>query len=169
MWWSEGIVVQGRRRLLAAGALTLVAGCGFELRKPPQMHFRTVMLQGFDSRSPMAEELRRSLATVAQVVTNPAEAQVVLESMADRREKSVVASTTAGQVRELQLRVRLQFRVVTPSGRELLQPDELLQWRDMSYNETNALAKEQEENQLYRAMQADIAAQVMRRLSTAKP
>ncbi|MEW6705765.1 MAG: LPS assembly lipoprotein LptE [Pseudomonadota bacterium] len=166
MWSSDR---SARRLLLAAGGAALLAGCGFELRKPPQMAFRAVLLQGFDARSPMAEELRRSLASVTQVVTNPADAQVVLESLADTRERSVVASTAAGQVRELQLRVRFRFRVITPSGRELLPPDELVQSRDMSYNETNALAKEHEESQLYRAMQSDIVAQVMRRLSAAKP
>jgi LPS-assembly lipoprotein len=158
-----------RRSLLAATGALLLGGCGFELRRPPELHFQRVMLQGFDARSPLADELRRSLAGVAQVVNTPADAQVVLESLADRRERSVVASTAAGQVRELQLRVRFRFRVVTPAGRDLLPPDELMQSRDMSYNETNALAKEQEEAQLYRAMQSDIVAQVMRRLSTAKP
>jgi LPS-assembly lipoprotein len=158
-----------RRSFLAAAAASLLAGCGFELRRPPEMPFRRILLQGFDARSPLADELKRSLASVAQVVSAPADAQVVLESLTDTRERSVVASTAAGQVREVTLRVRFKFRVVTPAGRELLPPDELLQSRDMSYNETNALAKEQEENQLYRAMQSDIVAQVMRRLSTAKP
>ena len=35
----------------------------------------------------------------------------------------------------------------------------------MSYSESAALAKEQEEDALYRSMQNDIVAQVMRRLS----
>jgi LPS-assembly lipoprotein len=155
--------------LLAAAAAVVLAGCGFELRKPPQMRFNAIALQGFEAHSPMADELRRSLAGVAQVVPGAASAQVVLESITDKRERVVVASTAAGQVRELQLRVRFKFRVATPSVRELLPPDELLQWRDMTYNETNALAKEQEEDQLYRAMQSDLVAQVMRRLSTVKP
>jgi LPS-assembly lipoprotein len=164
MWSSER-----RSFIAAAGAAALLAACGFELRKPPQMPFQRILLQGFAARSPLGEELKRSLAGVAQVVTAPADAQVVLESITDTRERSVVASTAAGQVRELQLRVRFKFRVITPAGRELLAPDELMQSRDMSYNETNALAKEQEENELYRAMQSDIVAQVMRRLSTARP
>jgi LPS-assembly lipoprotein len=164
MWSSER-----RSFIAAAGAAGLLAACGFELRKPPQMPFQRILLQGFAARSPLGEELKRSLASVAQVVAAPADAQVVLESITDTRERSVVASTAAGQVRELQLRVRFKFRVITPAGRELLAPDELMQSRDMSYNETNALAKEQEENELYRAMQSDIVAQVMRRLSTARP
>ena len=36
----------------------------------------------------------------------------------------------------------------------------------MSYNESAALAKEQEEALLYRAMQSDIVSQVMRRLAS---
>jgi len=158
-----------RRRWLAAAALLPLAGCGFQLRRPPQMLFERIALQGFEPRSPMAAELKRSLASVARVVESPSQAQLVLQALADTRERAVVASTAAGQVRELQVRVRLKFRVITPGEREVLPPDELLQWRDMSYNETNALAKEQEADQLYRAMESDIVAQVMRRLSTAKP
>jgi len=77
-----------------------------------------------------------------------------------------VASTAAGQVREVQLRARLKFRVHTPAGRELIPETEILLSRDISYSETAALAKEQEEAFLYRAMQSDIVAQVMRRLAS---
>ena len=43
---------------------------------------------------------------------------------------------------------------------------ELSQLRDMTYNETQALAKELEEAQLVRDMETDIARQVVRQLST---
>jgi LPS-assembly lipoprotein len=92
----------------------------------------------------------------------------VLQALTDKRERVVVASTAAGQVRELQLRVRFRFRLFTPTGRELLPPAELLLTRDMSYSETVALAKEQEQAQLYRAMDEDITTQVLRRLAAAK-
>ena len=39
----------------------------------------------------------------------------------------------------------------------------------MSYSETAALAKAQEETLLYRAMEDDIVAQVLRRLAAIKP
>jgi LPS-assembly lipoprotein len=157
-----------RRRLLLALPALALAGCGFQLRKAPEMSFRSVALRGFERRSPLADELRRSLADVATVADDPARAEVVLEALTDTRERSVVASTAAGEVRELQLRVRFRFRLLTPGGRELLPPDELVLSRDMSYNETNALAKEQEETLLYRAMQSDIVNQVMRRVSAAR-
>jgi LPS-assembly lipoprotein len=156
-----------RRRLVAAGAAAALAGCGFQLRRAPELRFRTIALSGFGRFSPLAEELRVNInaTPTTQVVETPAQAQVVLEALADARERSVVASTAAGQVRELQLRTRLQFRVRNAAGRELIPATEILLSRDMNYSESLALAKEQEEQLLYRAMQTDIVAQVMRRLA----
>jgi len=152
--------------LLAVVASTL-AGCGFELRRAPELRFRTIALSGFKINSPLAEELRLNInqSPTTVVVEAASQAQVVLESISDARERSVVASTAAGQVRELQLRTRFNFRLRTPAGRELIPATELLLSRDMSYSESVALAKEQEEALLYRTMQSDIVAQVMRRLA----
>jgi LPS-assembly lipoprotein len=69
-------------------------------------------------------------------------------------------------VRELQLRVKFDFQVQTPGGRELIPRAELLLQRDLSYRETAALAKEQEEAELFREMQSDVVRQVLRRLAS---
>jgi LPS-assembly lipoprotein len=45
---------------------------------------------------------------------------------------------------------------------------ELMLSRDLSYSEVLALAKEQEEAELYREMQSDIVAQVLRRLAVVR-
>ena len=157
-----------RRSVLAAFAAGAVAGCGFELKRSPELRFKTVQLVGFAARSPLAAELRASIdaSTTTRVVDSAAQAQVVLEAVADAREKSVVASTAAGQVTEFQLRARFRFRLRTVGGKELIASTEILQSRDMSYTESAALAKEQEEATLYRAMQTDIVSQVMRRLAS---
>ena len=73
-----------------------------------------------------------------------------------------------GQVREFQLRIRLKFKVRTPQGKELIAETELLQQRDISFNESAVLAKEQEEALLYRDMQTDLVQQLMRRLAAIK-
>lgn len=153
------------RRSLLLAAAALLAGCGFQQRRAPVLAFRSIALAGFAPRSPLADELRRTLATRVQVLDNPMQAEVVLQASTDRREKSVVASTSAAQVREFQLRVKFDFRAHTPAGRELIAPATLLLSRDMSYSEAAALAKEQEEAELYREMQSDVVLQVMRRLS----
>ncbi len=158
------------RRSAALSLLSAIVlgGCGWQLRGAADLPFSRIALEGFAPRSPLAEELKRTLEQNAAVVSDPAQAQVVLHALTDRRERGVVASTTAAQVREVQLRVRLEFRLATPSGRELIPATELLLTRDMSYSETVALAKEYEEAQLLRAMQSDIVSQLMRRLERVK-
>jgi Rare lipoprotein B len=71
-------------------------------------------------------------------------------------------------VRELELRLRVQFRLRTPTGVELIPPTELLQKRDISYSESIALAKEAEEALLVRNMQTDVVQQLMRRLAAVR-
>lgn len=156
-----------QRRWFVLGLAALAAGCGFELRRAPELKFKTVQLAGFKAHSPLAAELRRSIgsSTTTKVVEASTQAEVVLEALNDTRSKGVVASTAAGQVRELQLHARFNFRLRTPAGKELIAPTEIVLSRDMTYNERDALAKGLEEEALYRAMHSDIAAQVLRRLA----
>ena len=156
-----------RRHFIAASGALALAGCCFELRRAPELHFRSIALNGFAPRSLLAEELRQNInaSQTTLVVESLAQAQVVLDAITDARERGVVASTAAGQVRELQLRTRFVFKLRSASGRELIPSTELLLSRDMSYSESVALAKEQEEALLFRIMQSDIVSQVMRRLA----
>jgi LPS-assembly lipoprotein len=158
------------RRALLGTLPAVLAGCGFQLRRAPEFQFSSIALAGFAAASPLALELKRSIAgsTTTRVVEATSQAQVVLEALADARERSVVASTASGQVREITLRTRFDFRLRTPAGRELIAPTEIVLSRDMSYNESAALAKEQEEALLFRAMQSDIVSQVMRRLAAVR-
>jgi LPS-assembly lipoprotein len=149
-----------------SSATALLAGCGFHIRQPAQLAFKSISLVGFAPRSPLAEALQRELASSVRVVQAPTAPDVVLRALQDSRERTVVASTSAAQVRELQLRITFNFRADTASGRELIPRVELLIKRDLSYRETAALAKEQEEAELFRDMQADVVAQVLRRLAS---
>lgn len=176
---AAGSTLMGKGRLLAlliplGGQTTYVvglgalSGCGFQLRQPPRLSFASIALTGFVPRSPLAEELRRQLRQQVQVLDTPARAQVVVHALEDLRERSVVASTAAAQVRELQLRLKFSFRADTPSGRELIPRADMVLSRDMNYSETAALAKEFEEGDLFREMQADVVAQVLRRLAAVR-
>jgi LPS-assembly lipoprotein len=159
-----------RRRLLLAALPAVVAGCGFELRRAPDFAFKTILIT---SASAVAVDLRRSLGSVVDVQVLPAgsrpdQAQVILDVPAELREKVVVGLNASGQVREFQLRIRLRFRLRTPQGKELIPETELLQQRDISFNESAVLAKEAEEGLLYRDMQSDLVQQLIRRLGAIK-
>lgn len=163
MWSSE------RRQLLAAAGALALAGCGFELRRPPALGFKSIAFAGFAPRSSLAEELKRALVRGnVDVLDKPNEAQVLLKALTDERSKSVVASTSAAQVREFTLWLKFGFSAATPAGRELVAPAELLLSRDLSYSEAFALAKQREEDDLYREMQSDVVLQVIRRLAAVR-
>jgi LPS-assembly lipoprotein len=163
----------GRRRMLmAAGAAALLAGCGFQLRQAPDFAFDSIAINA-PASSPLANELRRSLAADGRVRVLPAgsdagQAAVVLDMPSERREKVVVGLNASGQVREFQLRTRVHFRLRTSAGKDLIPETELLQQRDISFNEAAVLAKEAEESLLYRDMQSDLVQQLMRRLAALK-
>ncbi len=154
-----------RRRFLA-GLLSLglfmLAGCGFHLRGAPQYAFDTVAVSPA-SGSAIATALQRQLG--ARVRTPQQSPQVLLELLDETRESAVVGVNASGQVRELQLRLQLRFRLRTPQGRELIPSTTLAQQRELSYNETAALSKDAEQAALYRDMQADMVQQILRRLA----
>ncbi|MDC8787007.1 LPS-assembly lipoprotein LptE [Roseateles koreensis] len=159
-----------RRSLwLGAAAAGLLAACGFQPRREPELLFHSLALTGFAPNSPLASELRRQLArTPVQVVEDANKAELVLEALLDTRDKVSVVSTSAGQVREWQLRVKLDYLLRTTSGDLLLPRTELRMSRDLNYTETMALAKEQEEAQLYRSMNSDVVNQLLRRLAAVR-
>jgi LPS-assembly lipoprotein len=156
-----------RRRLLLGVAATLV-GCGFELKRPPALSFKTIQLSGFAPRSPLAVELKTSIdaTPTTRVVEAAKDAEVVLQALGETREKVVVAQTAANQIREFELRYRFSFRVRTVDGKDLIPESEIVLKRSLTYSETIALAKEQEEAFLYKTMQSDIVSQVSRRLAS---
>ena len=164
-------LITTRRNLLTLAAVSSLSACGFALRGAANLPFNT-MYAGFAESSSLGQELRRSLeASGVRVIIDNHQldaAQVILDVLTDQREKTVVGVNASGQVREFQLRTRFKFKLRTKEGKELIPETELLQQRDISFNESGALAKEAEEAILYRSMQSDIVQQALRRLASVK-
>ncbi|MDB5890812.1 MAG: hypothetical protein JWP47_1643 [Polaromonas sp.] len=163
--------MQRRFFLSSVTATALVyglVGCGFALRKAPDFAF-TTLYSPLGEGSQLGVQLKRQLESSGKVrVVNSLQALdatgAVLDVLADHRERVVVGYNSSGQVRELQLRMRFRFKLRTPQGKELIPESEISLSRDLSYNESNAVAKEAEEALLYRDMQNDIVQQLLRRL-----
>ena len=154
---------------LAATSVSVLSGCGFKLRGSFNYAFKT-LFSGFVETSTLGNEFKRVLAAdgAVTIVKEADKAQVVLDVISEQREKAVVGITSSGQVREFQLRIRLKFKLRTPAGKDIIPETELLVQRDISFNETAVLAKENEEAVLYRNMQTDMVQQLLRRLSAIK-
>ena len=157
------------RIALAAAVFALLAGCGFQLRGTAQLPFETLYIPG---ANPLAVELRRNVkaASKTRLVDSPGSAQAVFGFTQETREKVILTFTSAGKVNEYRLRYRIGFRVTDPSGAHVFLPQsEILLTRDMTYNDAQVIAKENEEALLYRDMQTDMVQQILRRLVAAKP
>jgi LPS-assembly lipoprotein len=151
-------------------AVAVLAGCGFKLRASQTYAFQTVAVTP-ENGAGVAAELTRYLGDAVRPVA-PAQGgeppQAIVDILQELREKTVVGVNASGQVREFQLRIRVRFRLRTPQGAELIAPTEIVQQRDISFNESVVLAKEAEEALLYRDMQSDIVQQLLRRLAAVK-
>jgi LPS-assembly lipoprotein len=155
--------------LVALIFLSALASCGFHLRGEAHYAFETLYLNS-PAAQPLTAELRRSLEGVgsAKLVPAAAQAQAILDITAVENNKQILSLSGAGKVAEYLLTKRVLFRVRDSAGNDWLPTSELLVRRTYTYNDTEALAKETQEQRLWREMQDDAVAQIVRRLQSAK-
>jgi LPS-assembly lipoprotein len=154
---------------LALAAALLLAACGFQLRGAADMPFDTLYVPG--ATGGIALVLKRNIqsGSATRVVDDPKAAQAQLLFSEETRAKEILALSTAGRVREFRLIYRVGFRVADGKGGNYVPPSTVELTRDVTYDDAVALAKETEEQQLYRDMQVDMVQQIMRRLAAARP
>jgi len=156
------------RAALAVLVAVLLAACGFQLRGSSNLPFDTIYVPG--SSGGVALDLKRSIESSSRtrVVDNPKNAQAVFQLIEAKQEKEILSLTGAGRVREYRLRYQVRYRVHDAKGRDLVAPTTLNQVRDVTFNDSQVLAKEAEDQLLYRDMQTDMVQQILRQLAAAK-
>jgi LPS-assembly lipoprotein len=154
---------------LAVVLALALAGCGFQLRGTAALPFDTLYMPS--TAGGIALDLKRNIqsGTRTMVIEDPQKAQAVLEFTQEVREKIILSLAATGRVREYQLRYRVGFRVHDGKGGEFLPVSTVQLMRDITFNDSDVLAKETEEALLYRDMQFDMVQQIMRRLAAAQP
>jgi LPS-assembly lipoprotein len=155
-----------RRRLLFALAVAPLAGCGFRLRGTQTLPIETIYL-ALPVNSVIGADMSRLLrsSTNVKVVTDRKTAQAIFELLGENREREVLAINAQGRATEYQLRLRVRFRVLDKDSLELIEATDLTARRDITFNESDLLAKESEEGLLYRDMQNDLVRQMVNRLA----
>jgi len=155
------------RNALVVALLLTLAACGFRLRGTANVPFETLYLPG--ATGGIALDLKRNIqiGTNAKVVDDAAKAQAVMQFTEEAKQKEVLSLTGTGKVREFQLRYRVGFRVHDGKGGEYVPQSTIQLTRDVTFNDTEILAKEQEEQLLFRDMQSDMVQQILRRLAAA--
>ena len=161
---------QGELRLrnFAVILLLLLSACGFQLRGTAALPFETIYIP--NTSGGVALDLKRNIqsGTRTRVVEDPKSAQALLDLSGETKFRNILSLSGAGRVRELQLVLRVNLRVHDGKGGEFVPLTTLSITRDLTYNDTDVLAKEAEEAAIYREMQTDLVQQILRRLSAAQ-
>ena len=157
------------RAALAFALALLLAGCGFQLRGTAELPFDTLYMVPPGGPG-IALDLKRNIqsGTRTALMDDPKKAEALLDFSQEIREKVILSLDGTGRVREYQLRYRVGFRVHDGKGGEFV-PSSLVQLtRDITFNDSDVLSKETEEQLLYRDMQFDMVQQIMRRIAAAQ-
>lgn len=144
-------------RLLTGALLALLlAGCGFHLRRapdlPPAMRSLYIAAPGGDGA--LLRQLRRELASDRTRILSDAEsanATAVLSIVYARQRSYPVAIGVNGQALEYAVAYQVEFSLQV-QGVTVLEPQTVTQTRQYAYNVANAVANQEQEDALSRSL-----------------
>lgn len=160
------------RLLLPLIFAAAVAGCGFQLRgtKSGNLPYKTMYIslpETADVRIWMERYIKA--AGSSEIVDDAKLADATFQQLTDSRQKTILSVNAQGRVREYRLQLNYTFRLVNAKGQVVVAPNEINLSRDITFDDSNVLAKDLEEGLLWRDMNNDLVNQIMRRLSIIKP
>jgi LPS-assembly lipoprotein len=148
----------------------LLAACGFHLRgqKAFALPFQTLYVQSANDYAPFIIELKHAIqANSVRIADSPEQAQLTLQIVSEVTDKQILSLSGAGRVIEYRLQYRISLRAYDQNQQEWLAPQEITLQRNFPYDDSQILAKEQEEALLYQNMRSDAVEQVLRRMNHA--
>lgn len=152
------------------GMALLLSGCGFHLegRYALPKALATVRIDAVDTQSEFYFGLRRALlasgAHLTDDIKDPSAA--VVHVLADSTSNVILTVSSLNVPTEYELTYAVRFSVDAAGGKQLLPPQQLSQVRDYNYSESAQLAKQREQQILSDALGDELAAVVMRRISS---
>jgi len=154
------------KRALAA-FLLLLAGCGFHLqgRQPLPAEFAYTYVDTKDEQTDFVQDLRKALlASKVNVIPTKGSASAIIVVHDDELTERILSISARNIPTEYELTYRVKFSV-TAGDKTLIDDEEISATRDISFDESQLLAKEREQEILRAALARDLVALVMRRLA----
>jgi LPS-assembly lipoprotein len=153
-----------RRRFLLAVVLPL-AGCGFQLRGTHHIPYHSIYVQSPDRESAFVRGIEQRLKENQVALSESAKnAEAVLNLSPERKNRTILALSGGGRVREYRLNYAVGYSLNDREGKPIF-PESLIQLtRDFTYDDNLYLAKTAEEAFLYRDLEEDAIEQILRRL-----
>jgi len=155
-------------RFPALAALLLLSGCGFHVRGNYQLPATVgavfIDVPGYDYD--LRHRLQRTLASRGvRLVEDPTAADAVLQIKDPKFATRVLSVGIDARVREHELRYTLGFELRRRDGTFLVAPQTVELLRDITYDETNVLGSQSEQNAGRLELQDLAVQQIIRRLA----
>ncbi len=147
--------------------LAVLSACGFHLRGPSDIPFKSVSIEG--NTLVISRDLKKSLETSnIAVLQSPSDAELRLELVGEENEKRILSLAGTGTVNEYELYYRIHYRTKLAGQDTWSDVYTIESRRDYTYSDATLLAKQTEEQKLNENMQEDVLNGLMRRLSSLK-
>jgi LPS-assembly lipoprotein len=154
--------------VVASLVLGSLQGCGYHLQGAVELPepSRRVFISTADLLTPFAVELQRSIERAGGEITATAgEAGTVVRIARDRTGRRVLSVSARNTPQEYDVFYQVDYSVER-DGKEVLESQSTELTRNMSFDETQVLAKDREEAVLRDALARDLATLVLRRISS---
>jgi LPS-assembly lipoprotein len=158
-----------RTLLLAsiASVATLLAGCGFHLRKEANLpaSMQRVHIEIADPSNPLARDLAKALPrTGAQVVAVVEPGVAVMKIGANTLSTDVLSVSGSARANEYALRYHVEFEVQDATGTALVPPQTIELTREFTFDASQALGVAAQTDLLTTELQREMVQTILRRL-----
>ena len=161
------VVSKGTGSVLVLALTLLVTGCGFHLqgRQPLPSTFQYTYIDTKDEQTDFVQDLRKALiGSNVNVIRTKGSSGATITVHSDELAERILSVSARNIPTEYELTYKVEFSV-TSAGKTLIDHEEISATRDISFDETQLLAKEREQEILREALARDLVALVMRRLA----
>ena len=153
------------KELAILGFILLISACGFQLRGDIQANFDSISISG--GTSSFNKTLQRKFRQAGISIKSTAEAEKIVEIIVNKFTKTILTLTGTGAVSEYQLDYDVTYRFKNKDGAWNF-PVTIEASRTYTYDDSEILAKDVEEERLKSGMEDQIIRTIATQISLSK-
>ena len=141
-----------------------IVSCGYHLRGPQEVNFKSISINGGSKKF---TKILKKKFNQSGVKINAVDSEISLEIINDNLSKEILSLSSKGKVREYQIIYRVTYRVKSKDG-EWGSPVKIKTSRDYTFDDSNIIAKTEEELRIINGMQDQLIRTLVTQISVSK-
>ena len=153
------------KKLSILGLILIISACGFQLRGNIQANFDSISISG--GTSSFNKTLQRKFRQAGITIKSASEAEKIVQIIKNDFDKTILTLTGTGLVSEYQLDYTVSYRFKSKDG-PWNKPLTIETSRTYTYDDSDILAKDEEEKRLLSGMEDQIIKTMATQISLSK-